>query len=88
VKYFKGKNIGLNDGLPNEEVQKYCQPVYTVLNGYDYIVGSSDSKKNSHKNTLHPNLEIFLKYLEDKTGANIISIGTGPKTHEMIYLKK
>lgn len=74
--YNDGDKITVNDSLPGEEILKNCRAIYEVVPGW---------KKAE---SLETNVQKYLSRIEDLTGMNIISIGIGPKTDEILYLEK
>lgn len=84
--YRNGDLIKVGDKLPNEKVLKYCQKIVKVFDAWpDNPIGAD---KNKGKIKLHRNLQNVLSEIEFRTGSNIVAIGNGPNTNDMIYLRK
>ncbi len=74
--YENGCHITLDDNLAGEEVLKNCRAVYEVLDGWQKAA------------SLEPNVQRYLSRIEELTKMNIISIGIGPETNQIMYLRK
>ena len=79
--FKKGDLIKINNELPNEEILKNCEPVYEILEGWQ-------SSKADSSGNLDKNLGIFFDFIENKTGAKIISFGNGPETEDIVYVER
>lgn len=80
--YKFGDKIMVGDELPSEGVLKNCKPIYEVLDGW------KTSNGTSHGDEIDQNLGKFFNYVETSTNCRIISFGNGPKTKDMVYIKK
>ncbi len=83
--YKHGDIIRPGDALPSEGVLEYCVPVIKVLDGWK---ATPIAATNGELAELPEEVNIFLSEISLRTGANILSIGNGPKTEDLLYLKK
>ena len=80
--YSNGDLISLNDCLPDENVLRKCIPIYMLLDGW------KNCRKLSVEDNLEENLENFIEFIENNTGAQIISFGNGPESNELVYISR
>jgi adenylosuccinate synthase len=85
-KYNNGDIIKCNDPYPTENVLAHCHPIVKVMEGWKDEPIAAD--KRDSKAPLPLGVHNFLAHIEYFTGAEIISIGNGPETDNLIYLKK
>eukprot|EP01060_Flectonema_neradi_P001665 TRINITY_DN10_c4_g1_i1.p1 TRINITY_DN10_c4_g1~~TRINITY_DN10_c4_g1_i1.p1 ORF type:complete len:662 (+),score=116.93 TRINITY_DN10_c4_g1_i1:120-1988(+) len=86
-----GDIIRAGDGLPTEEAMKYCHPIVKTLPGWKdtpLYAGSDWWKNHDRSKPLPAAVCNFIASIEHYTGAKVLSIGNGPKGHQIIYLKK
>eukprot|EP01059_Diplonema_ambulator_P030689 TRINITY_DN5350_c0_g1_i1.p1 TRINITY_DN5350_c0_g1~~TRINITY_DN5350_c0_g1_i1.p1 ORF type:complete len:638 (+),score=294.17 TRINITY_DN5350_c0_g1_i1:67-1914(+) len=86
-----GDLIRAGDALPTEEAMKYCYPVVKTLDGWKdtpLYAGSDWWKKVKHPTELPKKVCDFIGTIEHFTGAQVVSIGNGPKGDQIVYLKK
>lgn len=84
--YKNGDVIRIGDPYPTEAVLHHCRPIIKVMpswKGEPLKDMTPDSGKE-----LPRNLSAYLGAIEELTGFNIISIGNGPKTPNVLYVKK
>lgn len=79
ITFNKGDKITLDNDLPSEVVLKHCKSIYEILDGWQ--------TSKVVNNEIDKNLNKFFNYIEEKTGAKIISYGNGPDTNDMVYLE-
>jgi len=84
--YKNGDIIKAGDDVPCENVLKHCHPIVRVMDGW------KDNPINYQKRVpdaqLPKQLQNFLGAIRYYTGAEIISIGNGQKTDNLIYLRQ
>lgn len=81
--YDEGELIEPGDEMPCENVLRHCQGEIALFPGWEKpIAGRTDLVE------LPEQLDSFLTQIAHHTGANIIAIGNGPRTEEMIYLRQ
>ncbi len=84
--YKTGDLIKTGDPMPNEQVLKYAIPIIKVMNGWKDSPIAVD--KRSVDDPLPKSVQDYIAALEHFTGAEVISIGNGADTKNLIYLKK
>jgi len=87
VDYKNGDIIRPGDQMPTAEVLKHCQPIIKTFDGWRDTPIAADKNPEGVKE-LPQNLLKFLRAVEHYTGAQIMSIGNGPKTNDLIYINK
>jgi len=80
--FKRGDIINLDNFLPDENVLKYCIPIYEVLDGWQ------NSRKVEIGDKLDENLENFIEIVENSTKAQVVCFGNGPKSDELVYINK
>lgn len=84
--YRSGDVIRPGDSLPCEQVLQYCHPIIKVMDGWKNAPISAG--KRDLFDSLPRAVQDFLGAVEHYTGAEIISIGNGPRTEDLVYVKK
>ena len=84
--YDNGYIVHVGDALPGASVLDHCYPIVKVRDGWkgDPIAAN---KNLDGVTELPSNLQGFLSDIQHFTGAEIISIGNGKNTGDLIYLK-
>jgi|GEM_PF-3564468 len=87
ITYENGTIIEPGDSMPNREVLKHCHRIVKVLNGWKGTPLAADKNPDGIK-VLPEQVKEYIANVENLTGHQVISIGNGPKTNNMIYLKR
>eukprot|EP00755_Sulcionema_specki_P021917 Sspe_Gene.75240::Locus_47017_Transcript_1_1_Confidence_1.000_Length_2310::g.75240::m.75240/K01939/purA, ADSS; adenylosuccinate synthase len=86
-----GDIIKAGDPLPSEEVLNYCQPIVKTFAGWKdtplYADGPWWQGRKAPATLPKPVCDV-IDTIEHFTGAQVISIGNGPKGDQIIYIKK
>lgn len=85
--YTNGDIIRPGDSIPDEHVLKHCHRIIKVMEGW------KDSPLAANKNEnglteLPKQAKDYIAAVEEIAKCKVISIGNGPKTNNMIYLKR
>jgi len=86
IKYNHGDLIKPGQPMPCEQVLAYCQPIIKVMDGWNDNPIAVDKRNNNGQ--LPQQLQRLLGEIEFYTGSEIISIGNGPDTNDLIYLER
>jgi len=84
--YKNGDIIKAGDAVPCENVLRHCHSIVRVMDGWRN--SPINYEKRSPGTPLSKQLQNFLGGINYYTGAEIISIGNGKNTDNLIYLKK
>lgn len=84
--YKTGEIIKAGDPLPCEQVLKFCHPINKIIAGWKGTPIAAG--KRGVDNPLPQSVQDFLGAVEHYTGAEIISIGNGPRAEDLIYVKR
>jgi len=88
IKYNHGDIIKAGDSLPNENVLEKCVPVVKVLDAWKDTPIAATKGAIKYAEYLPKNVARFISEIEYYTGAEVISIGNGPETENLIYIKR
>ncbi len=67
--------------IPEDDVLKYCQPVYETLPGWSADISAARSWQD-----LPPNARAYLARIEVLTGAKIVMVGVGPDRDQTFFV--
>ncbi|MDA3855007.1 MAG: adenylosuccinate synthetase [Candidatus Woesearchaeota archaeon] len=82
--YKNGTIIKAGNSLPTEQVLYNCYPIIKTIKGWKETPIAKNKRKG---NELPKGVQDLIGTIEHFTGAKIISIGNGPNTDELIYIK-
>lgn len=86
ITYQNGDVIMAGDSVPDENVLKFCHPIIKVMDGWkDNPIAADKREPNA---PLPKQAQNFLGAIEYYTKSEIIAGGNGPKTEDLIYLKR
>ena len=86
IKYQNGHIVKIGDPYPCDNVLRFCHPIVKVMPGWKDTPIATD--KRDPNDPLPVSVQRFLGTIEDLTGFNVIAVGNGQNTPDMIYLKK
>ena len=86
IEYKNGDIIKAGDTIPSENVLNHCYPIIKAFEGWKG--NPIEFSKRKEDNPLPKQLQDFLGAIKHYTGAEIISIGNGRRTENVIYLKQ
>lgn len=86
IRYNHGDIIKPGDSLPNENVLYHCVPVIKVIDGWKDSPISA--KVITERENLPENVGRFVSEVEYYTKSDVISIGNGPQTENLIYIRR
>jgi adenylosuccinate synthase len=85
ITYNHGDIIRPGDSLPNENVLYHCVPIVKIIDGWKNTpIGAGLMAKTD---MLPTNVARFVSEVEHYTKAIVISVGNGPNTEDLIYIK-
>lgn len=87
IKYKNGDIIKIGDPYPDDNVLKYCQPIIKKMKGWK-DTPISPERGYRRGSDLPSAVTAFISEVERLTGFEVISIGNGPNTEDMIYVKQ
>jgi adenylosuccinate synthase len=86
ITYKNGDIIRIGDEYPCDHVLEHCYPIIKVMPGWkETPIGVGKRKADD---ALPENVQKFIGAVEDFTGFNVISIGNGQDTKNLIYIKR
>ncbi len=86
ITYKNGDIIKIGDPYPFDNVLKYCHHIIKVMSGWkDTPIGSD---KRNTDDPLPISIQNFVGTIEDLTGFQVIGIGNGQNTENMIYIQR
>ncbi|MBW2964664.1 adenylosuccinate synthetase [Candidatus Woesearchaeota archaeon] len=84
--YRNGDVIKPGDQLPCDHVLEHCHPIFKVMDGWKRSpIGKG---KRGDDDPLPVELQYFIMEIEDRTGSEVIAIGNGPESDDLIYIQK
>ena len=86
ILYRNGDIIRLGDHYPCDHVLEHCYPIIKVMPGWKETPIGVEKRKAD--DALPENVQKFIGAVEDFTGFNVISIGNGQDTKNLIYIKR
>ncbi len=84
--YSNGDIIRPGDEIPYGDALRHCHPITKVLDGWDGNPIATDKRRPDEP--LPKGAQDLIATVEHFTGAEMISIGNGPETKDLIYIKK
>lgn len=84
--YKTGDVIRIGDPMPNENVLKFCRPIIKVMDGWKDTPIAADYR--SPEDPLPQTAQNSMGAIADLTGSEILSVGNGPETDNMIYVRR
>ncbi|MBW2977437.1 adenylosuccinate synthetase [Candidatus Woesearchaeota archaeon] len=86
TKYKNGDVIKPGDDMPCENVLKHCYPLVKVMDGWKDTPIAAGKRKPDEQ--LPKQCQRFLGEISHYTGSEIISIGNGAETKNLVYIQK
>jgi adenylosuccinate synthase len=86
TKYKNGDIIKAGMPMPTEQALFSCHPIVKLIPGWKATPIAADKRKVG--DALPAGVCEFVDAVEHFTGSQVVSIGNGPKGHQIIYLKK
>jgi len=84
--YKNGDIIRPGEQMPTEQVLKYCHPIMKVMDGWkDSPIASN---KRDPDSPLPEQLKKFIGVIEHTTGSEVISIGNGKESDNLINIRR
>ncbi|MBW2967994.1 adenylosuccinate synthetase [Candidatus Woesearchaeota archaeon] len=86
IEYQNGDVILPGMVMPTENVLKQCKPIIKVLDGWN---GNPLAAGKRQKGAPLPEqVQNFIGHVEYHTGAEVLSVGVGPRTEDIIYIDR
>lgn len=86
IKYNNGDIIRIGDPYPCDQVLKHCYGITKVMPGWKNTpIGVG---KRNPNDPLPENVQRFIGSVEEFTGLEVVSIGNGQNTEDLIYIKQ
>ena len=84
-KYHNGDLIRIGDEFPDANILQHCHPIIKVLPSWTEAINYEEREIGSQ---LPDKLNRYISEIEKLTNANVIGIGNGPETPNMIWIKR